>query len=824
MLLYFTIYSENDNIGNKEGEKMNLLPMMLNKLDAPVKDFEVAFRSYIVHTILKKYSDKEELFKEFKKKYDGLKILDVILSQKLQSQLGNYINKDGMSTKKWDKCWENLQFIDKSFEKGEHFEDHDAIYLSLAIDFSYCFVTLFNDMIQMFSDSTEYMYLSSLFLQCRNCLSHRASYTVSSELADQTVIFMQKIGDFIDPSFFWYRSWEEISNDIKKFSSGYDTYFLKYQNLDMIPFPEDKIVCREAEIKNLFKLICGWNGERFLRNRKHLTCIAGYGGVGKTALVAEFISRVLDHHIQDKQSGWNLDFILFYSAKEKKLNYNEYDGKLEIKPHKNQITSFEALQFQLFKDLEIGSFDDSWKMKGIIVIDNLETFELEDRRKTIEYIYSDIPSTVQVIITTRIPEDADEQLHIKGFQSDEGIIFVKSFIQENNLSVRLSEEQIKDLIQYSYGNSLVLVLALKRLHWNLSTFRSILDEMKRLPKTQQDNMVSSFMYQNTIEEIYKNFPEMVHSIKTILMCLCVAGDPLDAEILTIINSNMGFEEVQSVLDVLCRYLVVEKIADSYQINDFAQQFVLIDTLSDKEYKMSVYNKVKKVQQDIKSARDALNLEKQENPELKRVLEEWNGETERECRAITLAFNLYDLKRNITKSNAAANIDLIRIEFEKIERNSIAHPYIYYEHARILKELRQDNVIGDEYNDQIKHNMNTCLMNIDGRSYRRIKETRTYPSIQWIYAQFLLSAEEYTQAAGYAEKAIKYYEKLEIYDNDYWDCVAVLGITLMRCYEKEKQLFHLRKAQEIGRSLHKHQIHTSRSLQLKDELRKYRMKV
>lgn len=65
----------------------------------------------------------------------------------------------------------------------------------------------------------------------------------------------------------------------------------------------------------------------------------------------------------------------------------------------------------------------------------------------------------------------------------------------------------------------------------------------------------------------------------------------------------------------------------------------------------------------------------------------------------------------------------------------AHPYVFYQQARILKELRQDHIIGDEYNHLIKSNYDSCLMMINSPSFAQIKNTRTYPSILWIYAPY-----------------------------------------------------------------------------------------
>lgn len=67
------------------------------------------------------------------------------------------------------------------------------------------------------------------------------------------------------------------------------------------------------------------------------------------------------------------------------------------------------------------------------------------------------------------------------------------------------------------------------------------------------------------------------------------------------------------------------------------------------------------------------------------------------------------------------------------------------------------------------------MLIDTPTFAQIKNTRTYPSILWIYSMFLLSINSFEAASSYAYDAVKNYEQLQIKNSDYYDALLVFGI-------------------------------------------------
>ena len=177
------------------------------------------------------------------------------------------------------------------------------------------------------------------------------------------------------------------------------------------------------------------------------------------------------------------------------------------------------------------------------------------------------------------------------------------------------------------------------------------------------------------------------------------------------------------------------------------------------------------------------------------LDEWSGEHDEECLAICHSFELYNYKNRVTTKNSEYEIDQLNRQFDQIEYRYSAHPYTYYQRARILKELRQEKVIGEKYNDLIKSNYERCLMMLDTPSFEQIKSTKTYPSVLWIFAQFLLSIEEIDEASHYAHLSVQNFDNLEISSEERYDAFAIYGVAEAKLFPTKWDTSHLKNARE-----------------------------
>lgn len=743
-----------------------------DQLDIPTKSFEVAFRSYIARRILAEYPNKDQLRTEFANQVAILKQSEAILSYRIKSAL-----EDSIKGKKWEAFWDNLQFMDACNQAQSHTDSHDVFYLSLSVTLTFAFKRLFEDLIQAFPNPADYVQKANSYYEVRNALSHRASRQISSVEANDAITFMRVACNVIGDEFFWYKSKASIAGDIDKYQLDSKPFIA--ENLDDIPFSENEIVCREPEFNALFKCVCNWDGHRKMLGGKRLLCIAGYGGIGKTALVTEFVKRLLAKMVDETYEGLRPEFILFYSAKERKLDFDQETGKLQNQRVHKQFSNFSELKCRILEQLNISSFPGDWNHPGILIIDNLETLDNQSREDLLNFIDYDLPQCIRVILTTRIPEEADKLIKLKGFQADEGLLFMREYIERNGLDITLDENQIKSIVEYSYGNPLVLVLALKRLSAGVIKYPALIKELKVLP-SNANRSVGSFMYQNTIEEIKRNHSGMKDAIEKVLQSMSIYEYPLDKEILASAHA-LDVELIEEILEILAKYLVIERAGDGYVINNFANEFVLVSMSIDSTTKASLRQKILTAVNESRRNSDTLAEYLEQYSALRGVITDWLGDSEKDCFAIAKAFVLYEDMKRINQKNADYEIQQCNMEFEGLIQQNSAHPYVYYQRARMLLELRINGLIHDEYNSTIEDDFSRCLMLIDDYSFRTIKKTQTYPSILWIYSIFLNSTNKHIKAAQYAEEAVGVFRNLGIKTNNYYDALAMQGIIELTLY-------------------------------------------
>lgn len=74
---------------------------------------------------------------------------------------------------------------------------------------------------------------------------------------------------------------------------------------------------------------------------------------------------------------------------------------------------------------------------------------------------------MQFLLTSRNSEEYESNTKLCGFEAEDGKAFVNSYIEENALDIRLIDTEIDELLDISKGNTLVLVLSLRRLSQKL---------------------------------------------------------------------------------------------------------------------------------------------------------------------------------------------------------------------------------------------------------------------------------------------------------------------------------------------------------------------
>lgn len=104
------------------------------------------------------------------------------------------------------------------------------------------------------------------------------------------LLFITKICDNIDDEYFWFVSKSDINKKIELYFTSSSSRILKIDNLNNTVSFHKKTVCRESELEKLHEYIVGKSSYHRVAGS---VVLFGYGGVGKTALVVDFIHNLL---------------------------------------------------------------------------------------------------------------------------------------------------------------------------------------------------------------------------------------------------------------------------------------------------------------------------------------------------------------------------------------------------------------------------------------------------------------------------------------------------------------------------------------------------
>lgn len=769
-----------------------------DSLDSAVKSFEVAFRSYVSNTILSHLDSETKFSDEINLLHNKIEQSSIILSGKMKSILSRI--QHNISS-----YYSNLRYSNDCYiNQNESILPHDVSYVSDIIGLSYLFAgSYFSDLL-IFKTKEEFLMLTVTYYNTRNALSHRGSELITNDDMLHTTYFISAISDFLDtktPDCFWYRSHAEIDKIINKLNDK-RSIPITINNINTISFSNKKFVCRENELLDLKNLV--YPNVNF-RKKPTSICIYGYGGVGKTALIHEFLKQI----VKDVEDGLiptdTFEYILFFTAKDENLSFNLETGDIELIPLVKQFSTYEELNQLILNNLKIDSFDNLTK-NGLIIIDNIESITNQtEYNKIINLIRFESPSNIQYIISSRPPINSDTKLPLNSFDFETGKIFIEKYINENELNVTLCDEEINRLLELSRGNALVLVLSLNRLDANLVSFSEISkefrtqafadieSELSSVPPTAYE-LISDFMYRNTINEIENKYNSKKESIFIILKALAVYEDALDEYTLCLLT-KIKLDQLKEIMRILSQFMILEKQNDSYTINEFANKYILERFIPNSIERNELYLDIKTKVREIKTDLDELEKKSISNNDLRNILKDWIADNYGDKIAISKAYTTYNNIKHSIKFESGfildGSIDNYLKEFQTISEVTI-HPYIDFQKASSLAYIDR-HFNRKIYSKEIKNLYEKCISNIRFY-YTNIKSTRSFAIVLWKYGQFILSnTNDKSTGCRYLEDSIESFRKNNITDSTYYQCLSLLGNTYMELYTDTKKISYKNSA-------------------------------
>lgn len=779
-----------------------------DSLQILVTAFEIPFRTYIAETILDSFPREDEFIAALAAKVSYPNINNCYAA--INSELG----KLKANPSRIFQCLKNAK-LTKTKKVVE--EEVDVPLVGQLITLLFVFRDLFSTLMIEFADESSFLNQAFKYKYVRNKLDHRGCKTleesdmiVSLDFISSTLLLLKD-----DDSLFWEKPYEEINQRVYSLQTSKAEIPIPVNNINMMPFPDMKIVCRGREIGELKDFVYGKPGA--LRKPSSFV-LFGYGGVGKTALVLETVKQIVQD-IQDNNTinDYRPFFVLFFTAKENKLSFSTTTGKLQNEKNKASFGTAEELFTSIYQALGITSFS-GYDKAGLIVIDNLESLTIDDRKKVEEFIRFASPYQVQYIITSRNEENYEIRKKLAGFENDiEGEEFIDAYTSENGYELELSSYDKQTLLRIAMGNTLVLVLCLRRLSLNITTIPGIVTDMnapvtiRKLEKEAETippngfAIISEFMFKNSFQEIQEKYNSNSSLMASILQVFAVSSDePIDQYTISMLI-NQPYSVIDPILELLCRYLIVEKIGESYQINPFAEKYIVQLFMPDPDTNKRIYEEISASKSKIRDELFSLQKSVDSNSELRRIMQDWCIIANGDRIAAAKAFRIYhdaeiDCKRD-SKFHAESLLEEAINAIETIEKNTM-HPYFKYQKARILQLISDTGILRVDFSSQIEQAYNDTIWSIHSNHlYSSIKNTKSYASVLWKFGILLFNQDgigKLQMAIKNLNEARQTFIRLKDNSEDFDQCSILLGRAYLRFYETDRKqnISYLRKAKAI----------------------------
>lgn len=697
----------------------------------------------------------------------------------------------------------------------------------------------FGDLYTLFGSYNSFCDLAEKYRYARNKLDHPGSRTLEDVHLVPVLSFVKDICIFLDDSCFLQKTREHLISEVTALQQRNVPIPVKNHNFSDMPYGDSRIVCRDTEIQMLKNFVYGKPED--LR-KQHSCCIYGYGGVGKTALVLEALKQI----VADIQDGivvneYAPNYILFFSAKKRKLILAAETGRFIEQPMRSHFESADELIELLLSTLGLDNLR-KFREDGLVVVDNLETLSAEERKKVKTFVETQTPSEMQFILTSRNSEDYEVNYKLAGFDSENGKAFIKSYCEENSLDLVLSDSDKNELLSLAKGNTLVLVLSMRRLSQNLSTISSLKSEFNSgnawkslkssLAKTPSNayEAIAEFMYKDTFEHIETAFSDNAELFYKVLKVFAVIqNESTDISTLCLLT-NESFPNVEAVVDILCSFLILEKNDTLYSLNGFAEKYIVGRFLPDAETYERLSSEILARRRNVRASLATLQEDIQSRPALARIIRDWLIITDVDQITAAEMYKWYGEVNETCNHAGKFKVESTLQDFiqkcDEAERLT-AHPFVKYQKARILQLVDRSNILPDKHVDSIKRGFNDAIYSIKTiEQYAGIQQTKSYASLLWLYGQYLSDTGDKATAMRYLEESKTSFEDQGIADQEYFQCSTLLGHVYLDYYllDRPKRVSYLRRSRTTSRMLNDNRYELGKALgfaaQLRDRLRAY----
>lgn len=416
---------------------------------------------------------------------------------------------------------------------------------------------------------------------------------------------------------------------------------------------------RDSEFKDLEVTIS--------KQRVNLIAIVAPGGVGKTALILQFLKDIsLDPKWTSK-----ISLILFCTLKNERLTP---DGIEKIEA----INGIEQIKQSLLEDLRSIYVDKSFKTfeeatlqleseKILICIDNLETLLIHSQNEFLEFNKS-LPLLWKIIVTSRISIDSATTIPIQPLGKRHAVNLCRSYFKRRGIS-NFKLEDLENIALKSNNNPLAIRLT-------VDLYARGIDIAESITKSQKD--IAAYSYNNLIESLKE------YSI-WILEAIYVSGLVSKSHLLDLLE--LSNEEISESINELSKTsLVVRDMSetgnDQFKLSDSIKDLLLVNPIN-----IEIRNKISSKIKERKS-----KIQEQLNRNQILGINEFDVEFISKQISDTIRALVVDLNKCLNRPHAKINhSDLVHLKnrfSELIAYNTSNHELLFH-YSRILKTLADE---------------------------------------------------------------------------------------------------------------------------------------
>ncbi|WP_100073941.1 ATP-binding protein [Chryseobacterium camelliae] len=411
---------------------------------------------------------------------------------------------------------------------------------------------------------------------------------------------------------------------------------------------------RDKEFKDLESVLS--------KRRNNLIAIVAPGGVGKTALVLQYLKDISLNPIWTSR----LSCIVFCSLKNEKLTI---DG---IEPI-NAIIGLEQIKETIFLDLkkiysnhEFTTIEEAIEILEdeniLICIDNLETLLMDSQKEFIEF-NEQLPISWKVLVTSRISIDSATTVPLEPLVKRHAVNLSRNYLKKRGV-LDFKQEDLEKIASTANNNPLAIRLT-------IDLYLKDGDIISSISKSQKD--IASFSYKNLIEVLKQKSIVILEAIYAI-------GNPNRSELIEFLNFSKE-DIIESINELGKTSLIFRTIDeygnDIYELSDSIKDLLLTNP-KNIEVRNSITEEVKK--------RKAKILE--QSARIKQLgLSEFDEEYIPDNIDPTIYSLVTDLNKCLGKNYNHSDLIIIKEKFNDILKYKNNDALLLYHFSRIFKDLK-----------------------------------------------------------------------------------------------------------------------------------------